>query len=160
MKQKLSKAAFIQVVRNAPLVSVDLILQNEFGWIGLGLRRNEPARGKFYFLGGRIYKGERIEQTCGRVLQSEAGIKRPQLAMTICGVNNWFFNTNFAGVRGVSTHYVALAIMVKVNGDEITTKAVQSQHLEFRWFAVDQLLVSGEVHEDVKHVIRHLETKK
>jgi colanic acid biosynthesis protein WcaH len=138
-------------------VSVDLILINPSGRVGLGLRRNEPAKGYFYFPGGRIFKGERIEQTCGRVLQDELGVMRDPVPMTICGVNNWFFKANFAGAPGVSTHYVALAVKVSVTDDEIDQKAVQSQHKQFAWFTRAEIMANPQVHADVKHVIDHLQ---
>lgn len=157
MKQKLPKSEFIKVVRNAPLVSIDLLIYNEKGDIGLGKRRNQPARGYYYFPGGRIYKDEKFEEAAGRILMEEIGVIRDQIPMTVCGVNNWFFDTNFAGVRGVTTHYVALAIVVQVQSSEINNKFVNEQHDHFLWITEDHALEVPMVHDDVKHVIRHLQ---
>ena len=51
-----------QVVKNAPLVSIDIILQNPQSKIFLGRRRNQPTKGKWFVPGGRIRKGERLDQ--------------------------------------------------------------------------------------------------
>lgn len=160
MSKRLPEREFIEVVRNAPLVSVDFIVENERGEIGLGERRNEPAKGKFYFPGGRIRKDEPIEFACGRIVQDELGLTRKRGNITLIGVNNWFFGTNAFGIPGLSTHYVALAFRLKVKEEEVSADAFLVQHSRFGWFTVAQLLADKQVHEDVKHVMRFLEDEK
>jgi hypothetical protein len=46
---------FAQVVRLAPLVSIDLVTRNANGHVLVGLRNNEPAKGVYFVPGGRIH---------------------------------------------------------------------------------------------------------
>ena len=50
----LSQQAFATVVESTPLISIDLIVENEQGEILLGKRTNRPARGYWFVPGGRV----------------------------------------------------------------------------------------------------------
>ncbi len=65
----LARDAFLAVVRDAPLVSIDLVLPDDVGRLLMGLRTNEPARGSWFVPGGRILKDEPLDEaiTTGRV---------------------------------------------------------------------------------------------
>jgi len=39
---------FARIVRHAPLVSIDVLLKDPEEYVLLGLRVNEPARGKYF----------------------------------------------------------------------------------------------------------------
>ncbi|HGU2589280.1 TPA: NUDIX domain-containing protein, partial [Escherichia coli] len=47
---------FATIVRSTPLISIDLIVENEFGEILLGKRINRPAQGYWFVPGGRVLK--------------------------------------------------------------------------------------------------------
>jgi len=61
------------VVRNVPIVSVDLVVDCPDG-IMLGKRTNEPAKGQWFIPGGRIQKGESRVQAVHRVAEQELGV--------------------------------------------------------------------------------------
>src|SRR5262245_15102798 len=67
----LSRQDFLQVVRDAPLVSIDLIVRNLEGEVLLGLRNNRPAQGWWFVPGGIVRKNERFEQAFRRISQAE-----------------------------------------------------------------------------------------
>ena len=48
----LSNDEFIFVVRHVPLVSFDIIIKDPAGNVLVGLRTNEPAKGKYFVPGG------------------------------------------------------------------------------------------------------------
>ena len=50
----LNNDEFAQVVRNAPLVAIDLIIRDPEQRVLVGLRMNEPAKGKWFVPGGTI----------------------------------------------------------------------------------------------------------
>ena len=62
------------VLENSPLVSVDIILENEKNQFLLGRRRNHPAKGFWFVPGGRIRKGELIIDALKRVALEEVGL--------------------------------------------------------------------------------------
>lgn len=160
MPEKLPDQLFLQMVANMPLASIDLIIYNEKKQIGLGLRKNEPAKGTWYFPGGRIFKNESIEDAVGRIIWQELGIKRHHIPLKIVGVNNWFFNSNFLGEKDVTTHYVALAMELHVETKEINRRVVKHQHTNFRWFTEEQAYAEEDVHADVVHVLRRLQDRR
>jgi colanic acid biosynthesis protein WcaH len=47
---------FATVVRSTPLISIDLIVENESGEFLLGKRTNRPAQGYWFVPGGRVQK--------------------------------------------------------------------------------------------------------
>ena len=63
----LSKKEFLEVITRTPLVSIDLVIRDPKNRILLGFRTNEPAKNKWFVPGGRIKKGENIEEAFKRV---------------------------------------------------------------------------------------------
>lgn len=54
----LSLKDFQSLVQNAPLVSMDFMIRDKDGKFLVGKRNNEPAKGYWFFPGGRILKNE------------------------------------------------------------------------------------------------------
>ena len=68
----LPKDEFAKVIKNTPLVSIDLcILKGRE--ILLGKRINAPAKDFFFVPGGRIYKSEFMKTAFERILKTELG---------------------------------------------------------------------------------------
>jgi hypothetical protein len=59
--QLLGEDDFAFIVRNAPLVSIDLIIRDPEHRVLLGRRVNEPAKGHYFVPGGAIRKNETIQ---------------------------------------------------------------------------------------------------
>jgi len=136
--------AFLHVVRNAPLVSVDLIVENDRGEVLLGLRNNEPARGAWFVPGGRVLKGERIVEAIARVAEAELGVRVDGARAAFVGVFEHLYDTNFAGEAGVGTHYVVLAHRVRLpDGANLRADA---QHGALRWWPVPKAAADPGVH--------------
>ena len=71
----LSKKRFLKVIKNTPLVSIDLVIKDLENNIWLGKRVNEPAIGKWFVPGGRILKGESLNDAFERITLNEIGYK-------------------------------------------------------------------------------------
>ena len=69
----LEKSVFTTVINSTPLVSIDLLIENTDGKILLGYRNNRPAKGYWFVPGGRIQKGESMDDAFQRLTQSEIG---------------------------------------------------------------------------------------
>lgn len=69
----LEKETFKTVVKNTPLVSIDLCIVCD-GKILLGKRKNDPLKGFFYTPGGRVLKNEAHVDCLKRVAMSELGL--------------------------------------------------------------------------------------
>ena len=61
-KLALDDSVFKTIVKNTPLISIDLIIENSNSEILLGERVNRPARGCLFVPGGRIRKDETINE--------------------------------------------------------------------------------------------------
>src|ERR1035438_7612472 len=63
-----------QIMKLIPIVSVEAVIM--IGNALLFLRRkNEPAKGEWWFPGGRIKKGESLEQALCREIKEETGLQ-------------------------------------------------------------------------------------
>lgn len=59
------------IVRNVPIVSVDLVVRSPDGVI-LTKRMNEPAKGEWFVPGGRVHKHERLTDAVHRVASEDS----------------------------------------------------------------------------------------
>ena len=134
---------FKTIVDHAPLVSVDLIVKHN-GRVLLGKRVNKPALGYWFTLGGRVLKNETIQSAIQRICNMETGIILPQNPKFIGVFEHLYDDSIF---DAVSTHYVNLAYETEVSGlEDLPT----DQHNEYRWFGLEELIQSNEVHKYVK----------
>jgi colanic acid biosynthesis protein WcaH len=146
--EKLKKDELVQVVKLAPLVSIDLIIENSKGQVLLGMRKNEPAKGFWFVPGGRILKNERIPQAFERIAKDELGLKIGYDKAEFVGAFEHIYKTNFAKKDGFGTHYVVLAHRIKINYDfDIIS---DNQHSELAWFDKRQILKNKKVHANTK----------
>ena len=134
---------FQRVIENTPLVSVDLIVRQN-GRVLLGKRVNRPAKGYWFTLGGRVLKNEHIKDAIGRIAALELGMALTSTPRFIGVFEHLYDDSIF---DGVSTHYVNLAYEVAL--PELTDLPTE-QHSDYRWFDLDVLMQSEEVHPYVK----------
>jgi colanic acid biosynthesis protein WcaH len=149
---KLDSATFLKIVELTPLVSIDMIIFNDKDEVLLGYRRNRPAQDSWFVPGGKILKDERIPQAFRRISQAELGLELDPALANFKGVFEHLYRDNFAGVEGISTHYIVLAheyslpAGTRIKGDE--------QHAELRWWQVADLLADPAVQENSKAYFR------
>ena len=142
----IERQRFIEIVRDTPLVSVDLLLVRGGNELLLGLRNNRPAQGSWFVPGGAIRKGEPRAAALQRVAARELQIAdllglRPQLL----GVFEHFNPDCFAGDIGVSTHYVVIAHRIDVAaGFEVP--GIDDQHESLRWWPIAEAAADKRVH--------------
>jgi colanic acid biosynthesis protein WcaH len=122
---------FIRVVKNTPLVALDLVIRSEDNELLMGMRINEPAAGSWFVPGGRIRKGESIEDAFLRITETELGKHYSIDQARLLGAFTHKYQTNFAHEPGISTHYVVLAYELQVDVDH--EQLPMEQHSEYRW---------------------------
>jgi colanic acid biosynthesis protein WcaH len=141
---------FIQIIKHTPLVSIDLVLQNESGEILLGLRRNRPAQNYWFVPGGRIQKDECIQNALARIARGELGIITGK--GRLLGAFDHLYNENYFSLPDMSTHYVVLAYALEVSS--ATCFKGDDQHTEFKWWGKSELLANPQLHENTKLYFR------
>ena len=147
MTQRLDTELFRTVVAHTPLISIDLIVRNPQGQDLLGQRVNRPAQGYWFVPGGRVRKDERLADAFNRLVQEELGSTQSMQDAVFIGPFEHFYTDNFSG-DDFSTHYVVLGYQLNV--DALPAQLPHEQHHAYRWFSVDELLNSSDVHFHTK----------
>mgnify|MGYP003989377573 FL=1 len=144
----LDDITFKTIIDSAPLISIDILLKKD-GKVLLGKRINKPAQGYFFSMGGRVNKNEAIANAMARIAKNELNIELKYIPKFI-GVFEHFYDDSI--YKDVSTHYVNLAYEYEVK--EVLSLPTE-QHDEYRWFTIDELLQSVQVHKYVKDYFRN-----
>ena len=144
----INRDEFAQVVRNTPLVAIDLIIRNPDQCVLVGLRTNEPAKGKWFVPGGVIRKYERLADAFARIAKAEIGLEASIDGARFVGVYEHLYDSNVFGEEGFGTHYVVLAHQLDL--DHQPPLESDRQHSGFRWMTPAELISSPDVHENTR----------
>ncbi len=144
----LDDTTFKTIIDSAPLISIDILLKKD-NKILLGKRISKPAQGYFFSTGGRINKNESIDNAMARVALNELNIELKSIPKFI-GVFEHFYDDSI--YENVSTHYVDIAYEYEVK--EIPDLPTE-QHSEYKWFTINELLESKQVHDYTKDYFRN-----
>ena len=136
----------MQLVAHAPLVSIDLIVQNSRGEVLLGLRCNEPAAGFWFVPGGRVRKNERLDEAFARITLAELGVTLSRQKADWQGVYEHFYDTNAGRQPGIETHYVVLAYKIALDKGALLALPCNQQHQSYCWRSPEVISTSEDVH--------------
>ena len=139
----LANNVFETIVTNTPLISIDLLVENEQGEFLLGLRKNRPAQGYWFVPGGRVLKNESLDQAFKRLTKLELGLELERNQADFKGVYEHFYQDSVFSEQ-YSTHYLALAHKIKINSNAV--KIDKKQHSDYQWLKPEEL-VQVKVHE-------------
>jgi colanic acid biosynthesis protein WcaH len=135
---------FKSIVKNAPLVSIDICLVHDEE-ILLGKRSNEPLKGNWFTPGGRIFKNEPWEKCIRRVANSELGIVIDELpSFRLMGVWDHFYENSVMD-ENVSTHYVNLPHYCILEKRPYLLK--DQQHNDLSWFSLHEVASNNSFHK-------------
>jgi colanic acid biosynthesis protein WcaH len=118
---------FAEFTARMPQVCVEVVLDTDEGVL-LAKRTNEPAKGEWFWPGGRLYKGEDLEAAVRRVAQEELGV-----AVSIeerLGVYSHFWETS-AVAEGPSRHTVNVVFRAVPERSEFEIE-LDEQHGAYR----------------------------
>jgi colanic acid biosynthesis protein WcaH len=115
-----------------PQVCVEVLLERD-GRVLVGRRTNEPARGEWFWPGGRLYKGEELETAVERLGREELGVDVEVVDRV--GVYSHFWDSS--SVAGAdSRHTVNVAYHVRQR-DPDAALALDDQHDAHRFVTAD-----------------------
>jgi colanic acid biosynthesis protein WcaH len=140
----LAKDEFANVIKNTPLISIDLLIKNDSNQFLLGLRNNRPAKDYWFVLGGRVFKDESLDNAFKRISETEVGVELERESAIFRGVYEHLYDDYAFGEDG-STHYVVLAYELTLNIDLLNLPKIQ--HGTYKWFTVDEALLNKHVHK-------------
>lgn len=135
---------FKTVIEYAPLISIDLITMFQ-DKVLLGKRINKPALGYYFTLGGIVKKNESFQEAQKRITKNELGIELTQ-KLKFIGIFEHFYDDSI--FDGISTHYVNHGYLLELDSE--LKNLPKDQHSQYKWFKVEELLKSNEVHKYVK----------
>lgn len=152
---KLPESDFLQLIRMAPLVAVDLVLKDRAGQVLLVQRKDEPARGYYFVPGGRIFKNETIAAAFQRIAKEELELLLGFDRAVLLGLYQHIYDSNRFDVAGLGTHYVVLAHEVTLL--ERPPLVLDAPH---RWADPAEIAAMADVHPFTKayfsSLFRHL----
>lgn len=71
---EIPKELYDRIAQIMPIASVEAVIARNEAFLFLR-RNNQPAKGEWWFPGGRIRKGESLEQTLRREIEEETGLE-------------------------------------------------------------------------------------
>jgi colanic acid biosynthesis protein WcaH len=143
---RLDRADFLQLLRNGPLVSLDLVVRDRDDRVLVGWRVNRPARDAWFVPGGRVYKDERLGDAFARITAAELGRALELPDARPLGVFEHLYDDNGLDEPGVSTHYVVLAYELRAEA----LRLPDAQHSTWRWMTAAELLSDPSVHPNTR----------
>jgi len=109
-----------QIVKSMPIPSVEAIIVKN-GLLLLLRRKNNPVKGQWWFPGGRIRKGESLEEALCREVKEETG-----LDVTACKLVN-VYSRLFP-----ERHDITIVFLCKCSGDKVTLNEEHTEHKFFK----------------------------
>lgn len=146
---KLELELFKEIIKNTPLVSIDFIISNKKGQVLLGQRQNRPAKGSWFVPGGRIFKDETFKRAFIRLTKEELHLDISIEDSIFLGVYEHFYSDNIMGCD-FSTHYVVHGYQINIDVEK-NNIFPDSQHSYFKWYNLEELLASKDVHQYTKN---------
>lgn len=139
---RLADNDFKQVIRHAPLFSIDLLVKNSDGRYLLGLRTNAPAKGYWFVPGGRVYKNEPLAAAFERISRAELGRPASPDAGSLVGLYEHFYEDNVFSAE-FGTHYIVAAYSLSVDGLD---SLPDQQHSDYWWASREEIVSDATVH--------------
>lgn len=146
MSSLIPKEEYLNIIKNTQINSVDMIIFNNEGEVLLGKRNNEPAKNSWFVPGGKIKKFETLQEATKRKSKEELGIElnyEKELGVYYHNYLNNFVNDNFG------TNFIVFAVTMTIH--KTINLQEDDQHNELRWWNINDLLKSNEVHNYTKN---------
>lgn len=144
----LEERTFSNVIEHTPLISIDLVVENEEGSFLLGQRLNKPAQNYWFVPGGRVQKNETLEDAFLRLTQTELGKAYNIDDAVLIGPFTHLYDDNVFG-DDFGTHYVVLAYRLKIQS-QLLKLPMYEQHSKYQWLTEHELITSECVHLHTK----------
>lgn len=126
MNRYIQPDLYKQIIERMPFACVDLAIERNGKWL-MVKRRQEPAKGEWWVVGGRVYKNETLEAAAKRKAREEVGLEI-ELVRKV-GFYETFFKTAKVPVKG-GTHTVNVVFLARSRKGQVV---LDKNHSDFRW---------------------------
>lgn len=119
-----------RIIKNLPICCVDVVVVNKDRFL-LVQRKKYPARGKWWFSGGRLLFNESLKTGVKRKLKEELGIKKTKKIKFLEIGETKFTKGNF----DFPVHSINITFMAEI--DDFQEKNVNldiDNHIKYEWF--------------------------
>lgn len=140
----LSQQDFEQLVKNAPLFAIDLVVLNQHNQILIGKRVNEPAKGAWFVPGGRVFKNEPLAEAFERITKAEVGLSLRYDQASFIGLFDHFYDNSVFG-DDINTHYINATHLVRIKNEKLVLPKLQ--HKAYRLIGLDDVEQDNTVHQ-------------
>jgi len=142
--EKLSEEIWKTCVNSIPIFGIDMIIFSRKYGVLMGRRINNPAKGKLFVPGGRVYKNERIKDAFNRILLNETGLTFSFNKTISMGLYEHFYNVTSWSTLECSTHYIIDARLIEIDQEKINLKInLNEQHSNFEWISLEDMKSSS-----------------
>ena len=128
----ITESLYREIISVLPIICVDVVIRNKSGKVLLARRKNEPIKGHWWVVGGRILSGESAHQACIRKTLEETGLKINELRFL--GFYEDVYEKNAFDVPE-PYHTLSLAFETQLSSEQSEeTIRLDSQHSDWGWF--------------------------
>ena len=128
----ITESLYREIFSVLPIICVDVVIRNKSGKVLLARRKNEPIKGHWWVVGGRILSGESAHQACIRKTLEETGLKINELRFL--GFYEDVYEKNAFDVPE-PYHTLSLAFETQLSSEQSEeTIRLDSQHSDWGWF--------------------------
>lgn len=119
---------FREIERLMPLASLNAIIVDSKGRVLVMKRNNEPAKGLYWFPGGRIKMGQSFEEALEEQIKEETGLEWSEVeVLKVASVSSSVFGTR---------HTVEINFLLrKLSSSEIR---LDQEHSDFKWLKPEE----------------------
>lgn len=125
-------AEYHRIQELLPILCVDVVITYQ-GKCLLLKRLNHPAKGQWWFPGGRVLKNETIQQAAGRKCQTEVGLNA--IFKEIITIEE----TIFPQIEDMRCDAHTVNICCHLVVDDIKCLRIDADHDGFDWFGVENV---------------------
>jgi len=117
-----------KIIEVLPILCVDIIIKNHNGEYLLIKRANEPLKGQWWVIGGRVLKGESLEQAAKRKVKEEVGLEIDNVESI--GYYEDALETNPFG-SAIPLHSISVVFSTIIEDEKIVTLDYQSSDWKY-----------------------------
>ena len=121
---------YLQIISCVPITCVDILIQNQRQEYLLVKRNDEPLRGEFWVVGGRLSIDESQVAACQRKCRDEVGLEIPEGDFCFVGVYDDSFESN---AFQAPTLYRTISMVYRATVPDNVLVVLDKDHSEFSW---------------------------
>ena len=146
MSGYISDKMFNKIHRDMPIVYVDIVLKSADNGFLLVKRKEEPAKDKWWFVGGRVLKNESLETAAKRKVLEETCLITESIEKIVEGYELLFREDPFG--HGAGTHAISTCFSAEVS--DLSSLILDKYHSDFKLFNY----VNNQWNTYLKHCLR------